>query len=549
MIEACVPIAPSLGAIYPPSALAGQAPRWAALTDSFSALFGALPTFVARAPGRVNIIGEHIDYSLYAVLPAAITLDTLVAVRATLATGPSEDTSFRVALRNTASAFPPRDFVFHNGEVDIDAAVPDWSNYFKAGLRGALEHLKALHGRLPASLDLQVLVDGRVPVGGGLSSSAAFVTASALAVLHAYAQEQEQKRASSSSDSMTPAAPAPAFTTIDKKALTELAIVSERAVGVNSGGMDQSASVFAQESSVLHVCFSPSLHARPVRMPPTNPPTSLLIVNSCVAANKRLTAPREYNLRVVECSLAAAVLHAAVNSGQGELERDSSPLGVSLRGFHNAYARAHPQRMAGLDEAGQLDMLLEEVGKVLTQHEGYSRADVAQLLGWSATQVEERFFAAFPVEGDVFMLQQRATHVFAEARRVLQFVELLETESKTGEEKGADTLGQRMGELMNASQQSCRDFYECSHPALDRICEIARSNGSYGSRLTGAGWGGCSVHLVPADKVASVTAALEKEYFAGLELAEAQREDAVIVTKPGSGCAVYEVQEEGGLEG
>ena len=136
----------------------------------------------------------------------------------------------------------------------------------------------------------EMLMDGAVPSGGGLSSSAAFVSASALAVMFANGEKD-----------------------IDKTELTELAIVSERAVGVNSGGMDQSASVFSTRGSALYVSFVPSLTARPVFFPKTQPELSFVIAQSFVAADKQVTGPVCYNLRVVECSLAAAYLHAALN--------------------------------------------------------------------------------------------------------------------------------------------------------------------------------------------------------------------------------------------
>jgi galactokinase len=95
---------------------------------------------------------------------------------------------------------------------------------------------------------------------------------------------------------------------------------------------------------------------------------------------------------------------------------------------------------------------------------------------------------------------------------------------------------------MNATQDSCRDVYECSCPELDELCTIARKAGSYGSRLTGAGWGGCSVHLVPADKVESVKEAWEKEYYSKRDLTDEQKDGAVVVSRPGSGSAVFVVQ-------
>lgn len=208
-----VPTATSLADIYPPSALAAEAPRWNALLAKFQSDFGRPARFVSRSPGRVNIIGEHIDYSLYSVLPMAITADAIIAV-ATKPAAP-DAASFTIRVRNVQGAkFAPADFeVPFGADVDIDSSKFEWTNYFKSGLRGALGLLYQKKGAGFRPCDMEVLMDGNVPVGGGLSSSAAFVTASALAVMVANGE-----------------------TAVDKKELTELAIVSERAVGVNSGG-------------------------------------------------------------------------------------------------------------------------------------------------------------------------------------------------------------------------------------------------------------------------------------------------------------------------
>ena len=215
MAAQTVPIAASLADIYAPDDLKTQTRRWEHLLARFKEHYGAPADFVARSPGRLNIIGEHIDYSLYSVLPMAITADAILAVAA----GPPEGAGhFKVEVANVDEArFPARTFeVALDGDVDIDASVHEWTNYFKSGLRGALELLRARRGDGESKLaprSLRVLMHGTVPAGGGLSSSAAFVTASALAVLVANGVRD-----------------------VDKKELTELAIVSERAVGVNSGG-------------------------------------------------------------------------------------------------------------------------------------------------------------------------------------------------------------------------------------------------------------------------------------------------------------------------
>jgi galactokinase len=151
---------------------------------------------------------------LYEVLPMAVAADILIAV-AVHPPAASVATS-EVRIRNiNSSKFPDREFSISSTEdVTIDASVNEWSNYFKAGMRGALALLRKKRGDesfVPVGMDL--LVDGTVPSGGGLSSSAAFVCASALAVMVANGEK-----------------------TVDKTELVELAVVSERAVGVNSGG-------------------------------------------------------------------------------------------------------------------------------------------------------------------------------------------------------------------------------------------------------------------------------------------------------------------------
>lgn len=154
---------------------------------------------------------KHIDYSLYGVLPMAITADFLMAV----ATQPvSQNPTVRIS-NILSEKFPARGFeIPKEGEVPIDASTHEWTNYFKSGLRGASKLLQQKHNNGHfVSVGMDILSDGIVPSGGGLSSSASFVCTSALAVMKANGEEK-----------------------VDKKELCELAIVSERAVGVNSGG-------------------------------------------------------------------------------------------------------------------------------------------------------------------------------------------------------------------------------------------------------------------------------------------------------------------------
>jgi galactokinase len=508
-----VPVARSLDGLYPSGALSLQQKRWARLSEEFSKLYGRPAAFVARCPGRVNIIGEHIDYSLYDVLPMGVAADVVVAVA--IAPVPRGQ-SATISLANmNREAYRPHAFALDaNNNVSIDPSSHEWTNYFKAGYRGALSLLKERDPALvPATMD--VLVDGSVPAGGGLSSSAAFVSASALATLYAHSQSD-----------------------ISKYELTELAIVSERSVGVNSGGMDQAASVFSVRGDALQVSFHPILHTRAIPFPETDPPITFMIAQSFVVADKHVTAPVHYNLRVVECTLAAGYLAASLGL---TLEEDSSPLGQSLRGFQNAYFASKHVPLPGrsLDtETSRLEHMLDLVEKHLPDANGYTREQISERLETPVPELEERYMTTFPIRASKFLLRQRAQHVFSEAIRVHRFISLLRRPLPSPKE--ADPLLRKLGDLMNETQASCRDVYECSCPELDELCNIARRAGSYGSRLTGAGWGGCSVHLVPRDKVDAIRDALIEGYYKKRfpNFGKADAEEAVVVSEPGHGAMV-----------
>jgi galactokinase len=510
-----VPIATSLKDIYTPDALPVQMKRWRHLLSTFESTYHRPASFVSRSPGRVNIIGEHIDYSLYPVLPMAITADALFAVSCPEDSSATSATSFKIRIANVdAERFPAHELEIPFDKVEIDATIHEWTNYFKCGLKGALELLKKTYGDDFRPKSMNVLMDGSVPAGGGLSSSAAFVSGSALAVMIANGVQN-----------------------VDKTALTEIAIVAERAVGVNSGGMDQSASVLSLRGSALYVSFVPSLSARPVHFPKTNPELSFVIAQSFVAADKQVTGPVCYNLRVVECSLAAAFLHALLNKTSEPLPADSGPLGISLYGFQKAYFNNSSKPM---DD--QLAELVNLVKSTLTKEEGYTREEVAHVLKISVPELIKRYESTFPVRAETFKLRQRSLHVFTEALRVSKFINLLENSSEFLSKDAGDsteTYNKQLGGLMNETQDSCRDLYECSCPELDELCQIARRAGSYGSRLTGAGWGGCSVHLVPVDKVEAVKEAWEKEYYSKRTLTADQKVGAVVVSKPGCGSVVF----------
>lgn len=311
---------------------------------------------------------------------------------------------------------------------------------------------------------------------------------------------------------------------------------------LTSSSMDQAASVFSLRGTALYVSFKPSLKCENIEFPQTDPELTFVTAQSFVAADKHVTAPVCYNLRVVECTLAAVFLAKAFGLKK-PLPTDSSPLGVSLRGFHDTYFEekegiADNTQTSVSDFETQLTKLVQHTSDYLTLEDGYSRTAVCDLLGISEDELNERYMSKFPVRADKFMLRQRALHVFTEALRVIKFRSLLSSPP-------SDLLEQ-LGALMNTTQDSCREIYDCSCPELDELCDIARAAGAMGSRLTGAGWGGCSVHLVPKNKVDAVKKAWEEKYYRKRwpDISEEKLGQAVVVSKPGSGSVLFKVTGE-----
>lgn len=210
--------------------------RMAGARRCFEARFGRGAAVVARAPGRVNIIGEHIDYSGYGVLPMAIEQSVFVAAAWVAAAQDAPHRVLRVELENGDEArYPSRRFEF-GARIEVDASKGDWANYVLCGLVAAWGAEGAPSGTL------RLAVSGSVPPGAGLSSSSALVVASALA-------------ASTATGVALP-----------REALAERCRVSEKLVGTEGGGMDQAISLLAQEGSATRVDFAP-LRVASVKLP------------------------------------------------------------------------------------------------------------------------------------------------------------------------------------------------------------------------------------------------------------------------------------------
>lgn len=495
-----------------------QKKRYRNVASSFAAQYNKEPQFFTRAPGRVNLIGEHIDYCNFSVLPMAIEVDVIAAV--------SEATDNTVIIGNTDPKFSTETFQYpaDGSLVHIDLLSHTWGNYFKCAAIVAHKHiLKKFPERLQSGKKplkgLTALFDGNVPTGGGLSSSAAFCIATTLAILRVNGIHE-----------------------ITKADLTEITVVSEHYVGLNNGGMDQCASVNGELSKVLLIQFKPTLKATPFELPKTDPETIFLITNSLITSNKAETAPRNYNLRVVEVAIAAELIAKRLDL---QVAQDSNLNTATLRGSLDAYFTqklGEPQWDGRNIDVGisMLSRMLELVETIYTdaEKEGLTTEQSVAAIGKSPSEFTEVYLKKFPVHYEKFNIYKRTCHVYSDALRVLQV--LLVARNFEGDSEEYLNI---LGKLMDQSQVSTRDFNNASVEECDRICRIGRENGAYGSRVTGAGFGGSVVHLTTVDRLPGLVQALRKQYYEEEypEITAAAVDQAIVVSKPGLGACVVDI--------
>ena len=428
--------------------------------------------FAVRAPGRVNLIGEHTDYSGLPVLPVAIDRSTIIVAVATL--------SDEVSLRNENRSYPNRDFKLERNIPPY--AIGDWANYVKAAVQGVTDNFVNRGTEMTRLRGARLVIDGRVPTGAGLSSSAALTVASALAFM---------------------ATNGLALPPIETAALVAR---SEWYVGTMAGGMDQAASLLGQRDHALFIEFNP-LRARAVKMPAD---ATLVVADSREEADKSGNVRAEYNRRVVECGLAARFLARALRldgvRGLGDVAKGAK--GWNAADLIATLAKTAPARVNS--------DLVEAASRLGLSSEALAR----EMLGDGDSRVT--LDGRRPLE-----ILKRARHVFSETERVLQAVRALE----------AGRLGE-MGALMNQSHRSLAEDFDCSTSRLDRMASCARRAGALGARLTGAGFGGSIVALCHADAAQRVIAALDREYYSSRQIPP---KSARAVLHAGAGASLFEL--------
>lgn len=344
------------------------------------------------SPGRVNLLGEHVDYNDGVVLPAAIDRNVRLTAKRL-----EEPILKLIAIDFDRTVEIPLDRL--DQKVDTNSEpLPNFAMY-PAGVAWALQQA----GYKPAGMEISYTSD--IPIGAGLSSSAAVEVGFArvwdyfggwgLAGLE----------------------------------LAKLCQISENSyIGVHSGLMDQFACAMGVKNHVLRF-DTRSLEWSAIKLPSE---TTLIIADSGV---RRSLANTAYNARRADCETALKIL------------KKQLPEITSLRDVTPAQLKAHLHRLPP-------------------------------------------------------RVSLRALHVVNEIDRVQKSLKFLENDDAVS-----------FGKLMYASHNSLRDMYEVTTPELDLLVTAASIlKGCYGARLTGAGFGGCTINLVDTSKVDSFCLYLKREY-------------------------------------
>jgi galactokinase len=348
------------------------------------------PAQVYSAPGRVNLIGEHTDYSGGFVMPAAIDFSTLIAI------------SPRTDGRLLAHSINFNERLDKPIDEVLAGRVRSWSDY-PAGVLWALREKG-----VDVSSGFSMTIVGDVPLGAGLSSSASLEVSTAFAVLGTLGVEMP---------------------------LAEIALLCQHAengfVGANVGIMDQ-----------FVICCGQQDHAVMID-------TRFLTYT---------LAPIPSNVRIVICN--SMVKHALAEGG------------------------GYTQRRAEM-EAG-LHILQQHRPEIVALRD----ATLDDLARWGSEMKPESL--------------RRCRHVITEDLRVEAAVEAFQAHDLT-----------RFGQLMHQAQLSFRNDFEASCPEIDALIELANHQpGCFGARLTGGGFGGCTVNLIAAEHAAAFVEAMRAGYRA-----------------------------------
>ncbi|MBN2329312.1 MAG: galactokinase [Candidatus Omnitrophica bacterium] len=375
------------------------------------------------------------------------------------------------------------DFNDENVTFKLGVSIPKhpqghWVNYVKAGIKGLLDKMERKDVRACKGCDLYMM--GDIPYGSGLSSSSALVVASALCFLQAN------------------------YIPFHRSPLAVWMAEAEYYVGTRGGGMDQATCLLGESDHLLKLDFFP-LRATQI---PWDPNYSVVICDSGVRAQKSENALQAYNFRSAECRLGKLLIDSFLKrSGQSfSWER----LGDLLQKPHNyTYSDLDELARRSLKEVYSFDELISELGDKKAAVKILKDCSIGPASTYSKLE---------------FSCGKRFRHIISDGWRVEQSRESLMNQDM-----------KKFGECMLKGHQSARDDFAISCKELNDLVESAMESGSLGSRLTGAGFGGCTINLVPKKKVNNFVKKMESTYYRDRA---ASQDPRILITQPSNGAEI-----------
>ncbi len=466
--------------------------RTIALLQAFIGRYGDRPMVLARAPGRVNLMGRHIEHRGGGVNVMAVAYDTLVAA------APRDD--YEIHYANCDAAYAP-------GSFSVEGLLPpskgagttadwlayldlpetkralaesrgDWSNYVKSAV---------LRFRMSTDLPLQgmdLMASGNIPVAAGLSSSSSVVVAVAEAL--------------TALNSLN----------LTTREFVELCGEGEWFVGSRGGPGDHAAMKCSRAGCVTHLDFKPFSIGRAARFPGS---CAVVVANSLEMSKKSEGSRDKFNGQVAAYELAFLLVKKSFPDRPLKIFRD----------------------LAEVRPASELRHMLD------TLPERATRAELEAMLPESG-EFLARIFSTHADPG-FYALRDVAEYGVSEIARSASFMDVL-----------ASGDFERLGRMMKVSHDGDRvvwpaggpsdaggdpaewhGAYACSTPRIDGLCDLLNSTpGVYGAQLVGAGLGGCVVALVAKERADAVLETLARDFYGKLGLPPAA---FVCVPSAGSG--------------
>ncbi|KRY68979.1 N-acetylgalactosamine kinase, partial [Trichinella pseudospiralis] len=428
---------------------ANDVSQFRALLQAFRNRFHCEAKFVVRSPGRINIIGEHLDYNGYPVLPMAIEKCIYAAFSI------KEDSDV-ITIANTDPQY--EEFEERLSYFGVSCNNPGWKDYFLSGVQSVVGHVFDCEDEEDRNTELRLILRGynamitsELPARAGLASSSALVCCGAACTMVAVGDGN--------------------FITLSREALGDICITCEKHVGVFGGGMDHYICLTARQGAAKYIEFDP-IHLEDV----TLPPKARFMVFHCGVESAKGVDDSKFNKRVTECHLATKLIADI---------------------FRLNWRQMHTIKDVQEAVGANYESNFKEIALSAFRQDSYTVADIVNILQCEECELEGLFYQRYPAK-EQFFLKKRAKHVIEESMRVKQFRWFCD-QYATGQ-MPEDVCLSQMGKLMDDSHQSCSHLFECSCMELDFIQQMFKVHGALGSRLTGAGWGGAVIALIDADR-------------------------------------------------